>query len=211
MDYKGYNIAIHEFGHNVEQVFSLHRTSHALLRGVPNTAFTEGFAFVFQSRDLALLGMENTDPQVEHLTALDNLWSTYEIGGVALVDMRVWRWMYAHPEATPAELKAAVITIAKDVWNDYFAPVFGFQDCELLAIYSHMIDNSLYLPNYPLGHIIAFQIEDYMKDKNLATEMERMCAIGSVTPDYWMREAVGESISTEPMLKAAAEALAALK
>ncbi len=210
MDYKGYNIAIHEFGHNVEQIFSLHRTSHALLRGVPNTAFTEGFAFVFQSRDLELLGMENTGPKAEHLNALDNLWSTYEIGGVALVDMRVWRWMYAHPKATASELKEAVIAIAKDVWNEYFAPVFGVHDCELLAVYSHMIDNSLYLPNYPLGHIIAFQIEDYMKDKNLATEMERMCAIGSVTPEYWMREAVGEPISTEPMIAAAERALAAL-
>ena len=31
-------------------------------------------------------------------------------------------------------------------------------DCEILAIYSHMISNALYLPDYPLGHIIAFQV-----------------------------------------------------
>src|SRR6185295_2453728 len=40
MDYKGYNIAVHELGHNVEQTFSLYDIDHTLLQGVPNTAFT---------------------------------------------------------------------------------------------------------------------------------------------------------------------------
>ncbi|MCK7534347.1 MAG: hypothetical protein MZV63_26685 [Marinilabiliales bacterium] len=63
MNYKGYNIAIHEFGHTVEQTISLHDVDHYLLRGVPNTAFTEALAFVFQKRDLELLGIkdENQD------------------------------------------------------------------------------------------------------------------------------------------------------
>ncbi len=56
MNYKGFNVAMHELGHNVEQVFSLYRLDHTLLQGVPNTAFTEGFAFVFQARDLEVLG-----------------------------------------------------------------------------------------------------------------------------------------------------------
>jgi len=118
--------------------------------------------------------------------------------------------MYDHPEATPAELKAAVIQIAKDIWNQYYASVFGSEDVILLAIYSHMIDAGLYLPDYPLGHIIAFQIEQYMKDKNLAAEMERMCRLGSITPDEWMKQAVGQSISVEPMLMAAEKALEVL-
>ena len=54
MDYKGYNIAVHELGHNVEQTFSLNYVDHTLLAGVPNTAFTEAMAFVFQERDLAV-------------------------------------------------------------------------------------------------------------------------------------------------------------
>ena len=57
MDYKGFNIAVHELGHNVEQIFSLNRVDHTLLHGVPNTAFTEAMAFVFQARDLELLGL----------------------------------------------------------------------------------------------------------------------------------------------------------
>ena len=41
MDYKGYNIAVHEFGHNVEQTITLHDVDHYIMKGVPNTAFTE--------------------------------------------------------------------------------------------------------------------------------------------------------------------------
>jgi len=207
MDYKGYNIAIHELGHNVEQVFSLNRIDHTLLSGVPNTAFTEAFAFVFQSRDLDVLGLETTNEQAQYFDAVNSVWGACEIAGVSLVDIGVWHWMYEHPEATPAELKEATIGIAKDVWNEYFSLVFGTQDSPILAIYSHMIDYPLYLPNYPLGQIIQFQIEEYIADKNLAKEMERMCRIGNVTPDYWMQQAVGKPIAVEPMLRAAKQAL----
>ncbi len=210
MNYKGYNIAIHEFGHNVEQVLSLNRVDHTLLSGVPNTAFTEGFAFVFQSRDLELLSIDNQDPAAEHLRALDEVWGVYEIGGVALVDMAVWNWMYANPDATPAELKEAVLSIARDVWNEFFAPVFGETDIDLLAIYSHMIDAALYLPDYPMGSIIAFQIEEYFKGRNLGDEMERMCSFGSITPDLWMQNAVGTPISAAPLLEATGKALEVL-
>ena len=61
MDYKGYNIAVHELGHNVEQIFSLNRVDHTLLPGVPNNAFTEALAFVFQGHDLELLGLASPD------------------------------------------------------------------------------------------------------------------------------------------------------
>jgi hypothetical protein len=210
MNYKGYNIAVHEFGHNVEQVFSLYKVDHTLLRGVPNTAFTECFAFMFQDRDLEFLGLTNDDPTAKHLLALDNLWGTYEIGGVSLLDMKVWNWMYDHPDANAGDLKEAVISLARNLWNEYFAPVFGVEDNEILAIYSHMIESSLYLPNYPLGQIIAFQIEQYLRTRDFPKEMERMCSIGSVTPDLWMKEAVGGPISTQPMIQAAEEALKVL-
>jgi len=211
MNYKGFNIAMHELGHNVEQVFSLYRVDHNLLEGVPNTAFTEGFAFVFQKRDLEVLGLARPDPAREALEVLDDFWMTREIAGVGLVDMRVWRWLYAHPEATAAEIARAVEQIAVEVWNQHYAPVFGVRDTPLLAIYSHMISYPLYLPDYPLGHIIAFQIEDYLKKHPLGQEMERMCAQGRVTPDLWMRRAVGAPISARPLVDAAARAAAMLK
>jgi hypothetical protein len=210
MDYKGYSIAVHEFGHNVEQVFSLNRVPHTLLRGVPNSAFTEAFAFVFQAQDLRLLGFTDRTPDAQYLEDLDVLWEMYEISGVALVDMKMWHWLYDHPEATPAQLKDAVIAIAKEVWNAYYAPVFGVKDIDILAIYSHMVSYPLYLPDYPLGYVIAFQIERYLKGKNLGQEMERMCSQGSITPDLWMQRAVGSPVSTAPMIQAAEDALKAL-
>jgi len=210
MNYKGFNIAIHELGHNVEQVLSLNRVDHTILQGVPNTAFTEAFAFVFQKRDLELLGLAEVDENREYLDALNQIWSTGEIAGVALVDMAVWHWMYANPDATPAELKDAVIQIARDVWNQYFYPVLGHKDTPILAIYSHIIDGGMYLPDYPIGHIIQFQIEEYIKEKNLAKEMERMCIQGSITPTLWIRQAVGDDLSVQPMLKAATKAIKVL-
>lgn len=211
MKYKGFNIAVHELGHNVEQVLSLNRIDHYLLNGVPNTAFTEGFAFAFQAHDLELLGVKQNDPLKDHLDALDALWQTYEIGGVAMVDIEVWDWMYAHPEATPAELRQAVVAIAKDVWNRYFAPVFGVKDQPILAVYSHMIDAGMYIPDYPIGGLIQFQVEAYFEKNGLAKEMERMCKIGSITPAAWMEQAVGGPISAGPMIDAAREAVKAVE
>jgi hypothetical protein len=212
MNYKGYNIAIHELGHNVEQVISLNMVDHYLLSGVPNTAFTEAYAMTFQSRDLELLGLKKTAQEDKYWEALNSLWATYEIAGVSMVDIEVWHWLYNHPEATEHELKNAVITIAKNIWNTYYAPIFTIKDQDILAIYSHMIDSGLYLPDYPLGHIIAFQIEQYIEQKgDLAGSMIKQCQSGSIIPDQWMKTAVGESISTAPMIQAAEEALVKLK
>ena len=207
MLYKGYNIAVHEFGHNVEQVFSLNGVDYYSMEGVPNTAFTEAFAFVFQSRDLELLGIKSDVPLKEAYDALENMWAAFEISGVALVDMHMWRWMYEHPNATADQLREAVLNIAKDVWNKYYEPVLGHKDTDLLAIYSHMVYRAMYIPDYPMGHIISFQIEQYLKDKPLATEMERMCKLGRLTPQEWMKEAVGENISAQPLITAAGNAV----
>ncbi|HYN20980.1 MAG TPA: hypothetical protein VE078_08470 [Thermoanaerobaculia bacterium] len=207
MDYKGYNIAIHELGHNVEQVFSLNGIDHVSLAGVPNNAFTEALAFVFQHRDLELLGLQKPSAETRRTQALATLWNTYEIGGVGLVDMRVWRWMIEHPDAKPAELREATLAIALDVWNRWYAPVFGVRDSDILAIYSHMIVYGLYLPDYPIGHIIAFQVADKLEEGDFGTEFERVARQGRLTPDAWMRGAVGGSISAKALLEAAREAL----
>ena len=208
MDYKGYNIAVHEMGHNVEQTFSLYDVDHYLLNGVPNTAFTEAMAFVFQNRDMELLGLAKEDEQTAALKTLDEFWGMWEIAGVALVDMAAWHWMYDHPDATPAQLKEAVLQIARDIWNQYYAPVIGHDDVTLLAIYSHMINNFLYLPNYPIGHLIAIQIEEQVKEsRDLGGEIERMCKLGNIAPDLWMEQATGSPVSADALLKATEEAL----
>lgn len=211
MDYKGYNIGVHEFGHNVEQTISLHLVPNYFLNGVPNTAFTEALAFVFQQQDLALLGMGDANEKAHYLNTLDIFWGCYEIMGVSLVDMKVWQWMYEHPDATATELKDQVIDIAKEVWNTYYAPVFGSKDEPILAVYSHMIDAPLYLSAYPLGHLIDFQLEDYFKVKNRGAEIERIYSMGRLIPQYWMQKAVGNTLSVDALLKATSEATAKVK
>jgi hypothetical protein len=211
MNFKGYNIALHEMGHNIEQTFSLNEVDHPLLQGVPNNAFTEALAMATQGHDLELLGLSAPDPKAQALRTLNDFWATCEIAGVALVDMAVWHWLYQHPNATPADLKAATLKIAKETWNRYDAPVFHQRDVTLLAVYSHMIRDILYLPDYPIGHLIAFQIEEQMKKAgSFGTEFERMARFGNLTPDLWMKNATGAPVGAGAMLDAAQRALDAL-
>ncbi len=207
MKYKGYNIAIHEFGHNVEQTITMNDVDFYMMNGVPNTAFTETLAFIFQKRDLEILGMADKNEEKEHLMALNNFWSCYEIMGVSLVDMGVWKWLYANPNATKVKLKEAVIKIAKEIWNKYYAPVFGTKDEPILAIYSHMIDNPLYLSAYPMGRVVEFQVEKQLKGKDFANEIFRIYTQGVYVPQYWMNNAVGADISTMPLIEATKEAV----
>lgn len=211
MNYKGYNIAMHEFGHNVEQTLSLHHVDNYMMAGVPNTAFTEALAFIFQRRDLEILGKTDKNPNKEHLMALDNFWALYEIMGVSIVDMNVWKWLYQHPDASAEQLKIAVNQIATEVWNKYYADVFGIKDQPVLAIYSHMISYPLYLSAYSFGHLIDFQIEQYLKDKAFGKEVNRIFSQGRLTPKEWMIGAVGSDISIQPMLNAVNEALKNVK
>ncbi|MFO7914132.1 MAG: hypothetical protein R6U43_00370 [Candidatus Krumholzibacteriales bacterium] len=209
MDYKGFNIAVHELGHNVEQVFTLKDVDYTLMEGVPNTAFTEAFAFVFQGNDLMLLGMEEKQSGKEKAyKALDSFWGAREIAAVSLVDMKIWHWMYEHPDASPAELREAVLKIAGEVWNQHFAEVFGKKDVYILAIYSHIIHSALYTPDYPIGEMIAVQVRDRMeKAGSIGPEFERMAVIGRVTPDMWMKNATGSSVGAEALLEETGKAL----
>lgn len=203
MDYKGYNIAVHEMGHNVEQTIDMYDIDYYTLSGVPNTAFTETLAFVFQKRDLQLLGFKS---QVDDNTTLDIFWGMYEIMGVSLVDMYTWRWLYANPQATAAELRDNCLRIAREVWNRYFEPVLGTHDSTILAVYSHMVNSPMYLPNYPFGHIVEYQIEEHLSKlpdpEKIGPEVERIWKIGRLTPQAWMNEAVGSDVSIDPILNA---------
>lgn len=211
MNYKGYNIAVHEFGHNVEQTISLYDMDYYMLNGVPNTSFTEALAFIFQKRDLFLLDIKNTDKKKEMLDALDIFWSTYEIMGVSMVDISVWKWLYAHPNATAAELKVEVINIAKRVWNKYYADVFGSKDEIILGIYSHMVSYPLYLSAYSFGQMIEYQVDTHLRKSNFSDEVDRIYKLGRLTPQVWMKEAVGEELSVKPMQEKVREVLKSYK
>lgn len=211
MDYKGFNIAAHELGHCVEQTISLQNLPYHLNEGVPTSGFSEAFAFIFQDRDLDMLGVSNNDNQADSMKTLDIFWGTAEIMAVSLVDIKIWNWLYNNPKASAEELKGAVISAANEIWNRFFANIFGSQDETILGIYSHMIAYPLYLAEYPLGHLIQFQIEKHIAGKKLGEEMERICSAGNILPQMWMQKAVGENISIKPMLSAVDDALEKLK
>gem|GEM_PF-5193250 len=202
LGWDGFDTAMHELGHNIEQVVSCHFAPRPILRGVPNTACTEAFAFLYQSQARRVLGLPDMDDP--HLATVQRLIEACEIAGPALLEIRVWRWLYEHPETDAATLHEEVLRLAGALWSEFYEPYFGPDRYRLLAAYQHMIAYPLYLADYALGYMINHQITAHMAGKDLASETKRICAIGRVTPDLWMRRAVGSPISAEALLDAVA-------
>lgn len=202
LGWDGFDTAMHELGHNIEQVISCHFAPRPILRGVPNTACTEAFAFLYQSQARRVLGLPDFgDAQLE---TVQRLIEACEIAGPALLEIRVWRWLYEHPDADAAALRDEVLRLAGALWAEFYEPYFGPDKYRLLAAYQHMIAYPLYLADYALGYMINHQITAHMAGKDLAAETKRICAIGRVTPDLWMRRAVGSPISAAALLDAVA-------
>ncbi|MCW8130389.1 MAG: hypothetical protein KIS92_08580 [Planctomycetota bacterium] len=200
---------MHELGHCVEGVLTSYELDFKALWGVPNTAFTEGFAFTFQDKADFILGRKTTSNA--DVVTLQRFWEAYEIAGPALTEIRFFHWLYKHPKASAQEMHRAIRTIGDEVWAEFYARIFGNEGYGLMSVYSHMLWCSFYLADYPMGYVIAYQVRKYLRDKNLAEEMQRMCALGCIYPEQWMRAAVGQPIGVEPLLKDAAAACARLK
>ena len=212
LNYKGYRIGMHEIGHNIDQIVSTYMTDYYLLKGTPGSPYAEAMADLIAYRSLVGLGVNpEYSTREKQANALAAFWFVCEIGSVALHEIRVWNWLYEHPDASVEELKTATIDIAKDIWNQYFAEIFGVRDVPVFAIYNHFISAALYLHSYPLGNIVLMQLEEYFEGRDFATEMIRTCKIGRLTPDLWMIEATGEPLSSEPLLNAMHKALEANK
>jgi hypothetical protein len=210
LGWDGFDTAMHELGHNLEQLYSAMRAPRPALQNVPNTACTEAFAFLYQSLAKRVLGIEDTaDAQRAHdLDAIATMLATRQIAGPSLVELRMWRWIYAHPGASPEALRDAVLAIADDVWTRFYAQDFGPDRSHVLAAYQHMVGHPLYLADYALGHVLSHQVRSHMRGKDLAAEPKRICTIGRVTPDLWMRRAVGRGIDVAPLADDCAAALA---
>ncbi len=186
---------------------TIHRSPASLTRRSPRRWRSSS-----RTRTWSCSACRSPTPESEALKTLNDFWGTYEIAGVALVDMDVWHWMYDHPDATPDQLRDAVVPISKSVWNKYYAPVFKQTRRGAAGVYSHMIDSFLYLPDYPIGHMIAFQIEQQMeKAGNIGGEFERMAKFGNVTPDLWMKHATGAPVGPQALLSATEKALGVAK
>jgi len=202
--------AMHELGHCIEQVFSLHRVPRPALIGVPNLGITEGMAFTFQEYARQIIGVPYP-PHYQAISTLNTYLNACEIAGAGLLDLLVWRWLYAHPHATPVALQDITLQLADELWAQYYAPYFGPDENHLLAAYQHMIGMMLYLPNYTVGHVIAHSVRRHMTPRTLAREVERMCSQGNVSPDVWLTRAVGTPLSAQPLINDVRSALAALR
>lgn len=213
LGWDGFDTAMHELGHNLEQLCSTFYAPRPALRNVPNTACTEAFAFLYQGLARRVLGIEDAQnaQRLADVDAVGTMLSACQIAGPSLVELYAWRWLYAHPQATPEELRSAVLGIARDVWQRFYQQDFGSDPYCILAAYQHMIAHPLYLADYTLGHIISHQIRAHMRGKDLAAETTRICSLGRFTPDLWMRKAVGSPISVDPLATDAQAALERLK
>ena len=210
VDWQEFGTFMHELGHCVEGVLTSYGMPYHLLWGVPNTAFTEAFAFTFQDLALDILG-ETSENNIE-IEMLQRVWEAFEIAGPALTEMRLFRWLYEHPDASAEDIHTNAARIGDELWAEFHAPVFGDNGYGLMSVYSHMLWGDFYLAEYPLGYVIAYQVRRYLAGqlaagKSLAGEMTRMCHQGAIYPDAWMTGAVGEPVSVAPMLLDAEAAL----
>ena len=206
INWAGLDCTMHELGHTVEQVYTLHRTPRVGLKGIPHTAISEALAFTFQAKARDVVGL--TLPSgYEHVDMLKEFLGAVEIAGPALVDLLTWQWMYEQREFSAGELRDFTVAAADDVWRQYFEPYFGPDENHLMGAYQHMVGIMLYLPNYVVGHVIAHQIRQHLEGQNLAEEVERMCVQGNTSVPLWMRQAVGSDVDEGAMIEDVRRAL----
>jgi oligoendopeptidase F len=214
LGWDGFDTGMHELGHNLEQLCSTFFVPRKALRGVPNTACTEAFAFLYQSLAKRALGIENAAEaeRAYHEETIASMLMACQIAGPSLVELRTWRWIYEAGEAcTPEGIRDNLLRNAREVWAEFFQEHFGDDPYHILGAYQHMLGHPLYLPDYAIGRTISHQIRSHMQGKDLAAETKRICSIGRVTPDAWMRSAVGGPLSAAPLIEDTAEALCILK
>ncbi len=210
LGWDGFDTAMHELGHNIEQLCSSYFAPRPALRNVPNTACTEAFAFLYQSLGKRVLGIE-PEGGAERAFAMDTIQTMLaacQIAGPSLLELHTWRWLYANPSATPAQLRTEVLATAERLWQRHYERDFGKDPYRLLGAYQHMIGHPLYLADYTIGHVMSHQIRSHMRGKDLAVETKRITSLGRFTPDLWMRKAVGGPISAEALCEDTAAALA---
>ena len=90
----------------------------------------------------------------------------------------------------PAQLRDEVVAEAGRVWDRFFRDRYGDDPYHLMAAYEHSVAYPLYLADYVIGLVMAQQIRTFVEGRDLSEETLRICGIGRVTPDAWMREAV---------------------
>ncbi|MEW6252507.1 MAG: hypothetical protein AB1716_17865, partial [Planctomycetota bacterium] len=173
------------------------------LRGVPGSCGVESAAGVVCDERFRIVGVKLSTDDIDPLDQLtiEQMLGSCQIAGPGLVELRAWHWLYAHSQATAAELRDAVVRIAGEVWREFYEPYFGPDRYHLAAAYQHMLGYPLYMANYALSGIAMQQIRVHVRGKPVAEQMLRLCTIGRLSPDIWMERFVGAPLSAEPLVR----------
>jgi len=209
LDFKAFRISMHELGHVVCGIYSTRDIDYFTLADVPTSGITEGIAEMIAFKNTEGLGLKQQSfEERKDLLSLASLWYMVDLGGQSLTEIETWKWMYAHPKASPEELRSAVLNISGEIWNKYYSPVFGgIKDQHILAIYNHFITGSMYLFNYFIGDMVMFQLYDAFMPDHLSSGLKKACLEGLTLPQLWMEHATGREMSMEPILRTAREAI----
>ena len=207
MDYQAYSRAMYGLGNAVGNAISQSNIDNFMLKGIPTPAFNTALAFVFQKRSCQSLGKSKITSDETSFATLDAFWNCYASAGAALLEIRIWQWFYKNPAANEAQLNIAVRNLAVEIWNQYYSPVFKIKNSPILAIYPNMIAEPLSLSTNAIGHLVGFQMDQYLNGKNFSEEVIRMFSQGRVTPALWMRRGIQQGISVNSLLRATADAL----
>ncbi len=213
MDYKGYNIAVHEMGHNVEQMFSLKHIDYYTLQGVPNTAFTEALAFVFQAQDLELLGLAKPTAESRALQDAERF-----LGHVRDRRRRARRHGGVALDVRPSERHArGAARRGRADLEGHLEPVLraGLRQARRRAprrLRAH--GRQLSLPARTTRSATSSRSRSRSRWRKPATSARSSSAwpsIGSLTPDLWMKNATGAPVGSAALLHATEKALGVVK
>ena len=204
MDYKGYNIAVHELGHNIEQVFSVTTIDHTLLQGVPNNAFTEALAFLFQQQDMALLGMPATGAGRERRgRARGVLERARDRRRVARRHRRLAMALRAPGRVTgrvprggrPASRRRCGTGTTRR--SSAGATSRCWPSTRTWSTTRCTRRTTRWRTSWPSR---SARTSTARRPADLGKEFERVAQIGTVTPNEWMRQAVGAPLSATPLV-----------
>jgi len=168
--------------------------------GGPAPACLEALACLFQTEAGARL-----DPAAADWATLERFWSAFAGAGAALVEGRIWHWLYEHPEGGAGDLAEALAASAGEVWNRYYAPLLGQPNCRLLA--GAPGQGGLDLAARPIGQMLASQLQRALAGSALGPEFRRWAGLGRLPLELWSMRASGHPPGPEAMLEATAAAL----
>lgn len=201
LDSRSLDGATHELGHCVEHILTLRNADYYLMSDSPDM-LKECSAFLFQNRSRDPKPSDVVNTRKQALATLREFLQAEYLSGLALVEIRIWRWLAAHPDAEPAQLVSEANSIAEEVWNTFFEPVFGSRNSRNLNLCPFMVNSPLYCSNYPISQMVNYQLKAYLEGKRLGPELDRLSKLGRLPPKIWMEQATGQEITPSSFLDA---------